>query len=177
MNTQSTARPASPPRFEPRELRKAFGQFATGVTIVTTQSPSGQMIGLTVNSFSSLSIDPPLVLWSLAKRSPNLQVFCEATHFCINVLAHDQHAIASQFATPAPDKFAGVKVEPGQTGMPLLANTVAHFECSRSEVHDGGDHLIFIGEVEQFRIFERPPLLFHGGAFQQLASAVAESQH
>lgn len=177
MDVQTAARPNCAPDLEPRALRKAFGQFATGVTIVTMRAPSGQTVGLTVNSFSSLSIDPPLVLWSLAKRSPNLQLFREAPHFCINVLAEDQHQIASQFATPIKDKFAGVQVEPGLHGSPVLANAVAHFECSRHDVYEGGDHLIFLGKVEQFCIFDKRPLLFHGGSFQQLAQAVAHSHH
>ena len=171
MDKHSPAPLGQSPAFDPRELRKAFGQFATGVTVVTTLAPTGQMIGLTVNSFASLSIDPPLVLWSLAKHSPNLQAFREASHFCVNVLAEDQHSLALQFSRPANDKFAGVAHEPGMAGIPLLSRSIARFECSRSAVHEGGDHLIFIGQVQRYQTFEQPPLLFHGGSFQQLAAA------
>ena len=176
MNVQAAPQADCAP-IDARALRRAFGQFATGVTIVTTRTPEGQTVGLTVNSFSSVSIDPPLVLWSLSKRSPNLQLFCDAPHFCINVLAEHQLEIASQFAKPLPDKFAGIEVVDGACGGPLLADAVAHFECSRFEVYEGGDHLIFLGRVEQFCIFDRRPLLFHGGSFQQLAEAVKTQPH
>ena len=125
MNVQAAPQADCAP-IDARALRRAFGQFATGVTIVTTRTPEGQTVGLTVNSFSSVSIDPPLVLWSLSKRSPNLQLFCDAPHFCINVLAEHQHEIASQFAKPLPDKFAGIEVVDGACGGPLLADAVAH---------------------------------------------------
>ncbi|WP_428424375.1 flavin reductase family protein [Methylibium sp.] len=166
----ATESPRSMASFEPRELRAAFGQFATGITVVTTCTADGRKVGLTVNSFSSLSLDPPLILWSLVKHSPSLQVFCDAPYFAINVLSEEQHGVARQFATPAKDKFAGVESELGTHGLPLLVDAIAHFECSRAHVYEGGDHLIFVGKVEKFSTFERRPLLFHKGAFQQLAT-------
>ncbi|NMG15774.1 flavin reductase family protein [Aromatoleum bremense] len=153
-----------------RELRHAFGQFATGVTVITARAADGRAIGLTANSFSSLSLDPPLILWSLVQRSPNLQAFLDASHFAVNVLREDQEATARQFATPLLDKFDGITWQPGADGAPLLAHSLAQFECHMVRSHEGGDHVIFIGHVERFRRFSGRPLLFHGGAFQQIAS-------
>ncbi|CAM3786785.1 flavin reductase family protein [Polaromonas hydrogenivorans] len=165
----ATASHEAQSKIDPREMRSAFGKFATGVTVVTTRAAEGHLVGLTVNSFSSLSLDPPLILWSLVKHSPNLQVFCDAPHFAINILSADQQGIARQFATPVKDKFVGVDSDLSTHGIPLLADALAHFECSLAHVYEGGDHLIFVGKVEKFSTFERCPLLFHGGDFQQIA--------
>lgn len=171
MSAQLTVEPHDPKiGFDPKELRAAFGQFATGITVVTTCTKAGGKVGLTVNSFSSLSLDPPLILWSLVKHSPSLQIFCDAPHFAINVLSEEQHGVARQFATPVKDKFAGIDSQLGTHGVPLLVNALAHFECSRAQVYEGGDHLIFVGKVERFSTFERRPLLFHKGAFQQISA-------
>lgn len=148
---------------DPRALRSALGSFATGVTVMTTLRPDGSPVGLTVNSFASVSLDPPLVLWSLAARSPSLAAFRAAGHFGVNVLAADQQALCGRFARPAADKFAGVDWAPGACGVPLLAGCVATFECRSAFNNWGGDHVIFVGHVERFATAERPALLFHRG--------------
>lgn len=153
-------------RFDRRELRRALGQFATGVTVVTARADDGRRIGVTANSFTSLSLDPPLVLWCLAKSAPSLPEFLESGHFAVNVLAADQHHLSRQFSTPAPDKFAGVPASEGPGGVPLLDGVLARFTCRHVRNHDGGDHVIFIGEVERYEEFEGEPLVFHSGFYR-----------
>ncbi|QTD45683.1 flavin reductase family protein [Ottowia testudinis] len=154
------------PSFSPLEFRAALGMFATGVTIVSARTPSGELVGLTANSFNSVSLDPPLVLWSLSQRSLSLDAFRAGSHYAINVLAADQHALALRFATPLADRWKGVDWTPGVAGAPLITGAMAHFECFNKSRYDEGDHVIFIGQVEQ--VAHRPeaaPLLFHGGRF------------
>lgn len=165
MSTPQTA----PARFDPRELRKAFGQFTTGVTVVTTRAADGRPVGMTANSFSSVSLDPPLVLWSLARQAPSLADFTAASHFAINVLAAHQHALSRRFSTPLADKFCGVACSTGTAGVPLLDGAIARFVCRNLRQHDGGDHLIFIGEVERYEHVDGPPLAFHSGYYQVTA--------
>lgn len=145
-------------------FREALGHFATGVTIVTASGPSGP-VGLTVNSFSSVSLDPPLVLWSLKKSSSCIEVFSSCEHFCVHVLSIDQVELSKQFAKRNTDKFAGVSHNTGVGGAPLLDNCCARFECETRHQYEGGDHVIFVGEVVRFDSESRPPLLFHGGVF------------
>ena len=143
-----------------------MGMFATGVTIVTVRGEGGELAGLTVNSFNSVSMHPPLIVWSLSARSHSLPAFCRAPQYAINVLAADQHALALRFASSTGDRWAGVDWRPGLAGAPLIAGAVAHFECFNKSRYDEGDHVIFIGQVEQ--VDHRPdaaPLLFHGGRF------------
>ena len=154
------------PPLPPQALRAALGRFATGVTIVTCIDSQAQRVGLTANSFSALSLDPPLVLWSLRRASPSLAAFRDASHFAVNVLAADQHHLSRQFSTPAPDKFAGVPATEGPGGVPLLDGVIARFTCRHLRNHDGGDHVIFIGEVERFEEFEAEPLVFHSGFYR-----------
>jgi len=154
---------ASLATLDPRALRSALGSFATGVTVMTTLRPDGTPVGLTVNSFASVSLDPPLVLWSLAAHSPSLGVFRAAAHFCVNVLAADQEALCRRFATPEPDKFAGVDWSVGDCGVPVLQGCVATFECRSAFNNWGGDHVIFVGHVERFETRDTPALLFHRG--------------
>jgi flavin reductase (DIM6/NTAB) family NADH-FMN oxidoreductase RutF len=152
--------------FIPEDYRAALGQFATGVTIITAVDPEGQRIGLTANSFNSVSLSPPLVLWSLSKQSKSLPGLQAAQHYAINVLAGDQRLLAERFASRGIDRFAGVNWRPGLSGAPLIDGAVATFECRQYKHHDEGDHLIFIGEVEHFhRRIGAVPLLFHGGRF------------
>jgi len=151
--------------FDPRELRRALGQYATGVTVVTCLGPDGARSGMTANSFASVSLDPPLVLWCPAKSAPSTPAFTAATHFAVNVLGSAQHHLSRQFASPAEDKFAGAAVRPGASGAPLLEDTVASFECRTVAVHDAGDHLIMVGEVEGFDAPGGPPLVFHSGLY------------
>ncbi|HYH19946.1 MAG TPA: flavin reductase family protein [Azospirillum sp.] len=158
---------------DPRDLRRALGTFATGVTVVTTVGEGGQPIGLTVNSFSSVSLEPPLVLWSLVLKSPQLEVFRAARHFAVNILSDAQEALCRQFAAPVPDRFAGVAWRPGVGGVPVIEGAVAQFECVTETSHPGGDHEIFIGRVARYRWSQRAPLLFCNGALSALPAAAA----
>jgi flavin reductase (DIM6/NTAB) family NADH-FMN oxidoreductase RutF len=156
---------ATPP-FSPREFRDALGMFATGVTIVTARTPDGRRIGLTANSFNSVSLDPPLVLWSLARRAASLAALRAGSHYAIHVLAADQRGLAERFATRGIDRWAGVSHADGLGGAPLIDGAAAVFECANRSRYDEGDHVIFVGRVE--RCAHRvgaSPLLFHGGRF------------
>jgi flavin reductase (DIM6/NTAB) family NADH-FMN oxidoreductase RutF len=152
--------------FDPRELRRALGQFATGVTVMTARAEDGSRVGVTANSFSSLSLDPPLVLWCLDRTAPSKPVFEAASHFAVNVLSAGQHFLSRQFATPAEDKFVGVACEEGLRGLPLLAGALARFVCRSVRQVEAGDHVIVIGEVERFETFEGEPLVFHSGSYR-----------
>jgi len=121
---------------------------------------------VTVNSFSSVSLDPPLILWSLSRQTPSFIDFTNATHFAVNVLESRQHHLSRQFSTPLPDKFAGVEFEEGTAGVPLLHGTLAQFVCRKVRRHDGGDHIILVGEVEQYKYSEGEPLVFHSGRYR-----------
>lgn len=155
--------------FGPRELRSALGRYATGVTVITARAPGGRRIGVTANSFTSVSLEPPLVSWCPAKRAPSLPDLQQATHFAVNVLAADQHHLSGQFATAAPDKFAGVAVADGLGGVPLIEGALVRFECRTVRWVDAGDHLICLGEVERFDTGDGEPLVFHAGAYHVAA--------
>lgn len=148
-----------------KAYRAALGTFATGVTVITTRAADGSPVGLTANSFNSVSLDPPMVLWSLAKKSLSLPVFRDAAHWAVHVLAADQEALSARFARSGTDKFAGLELDSGAAGIPLLAGCAARFECRTSFQYEGGDHLIFVGEVTGFERAERPPLVFHAGRY------------
>ena len=140
--------------------------FATGVTVVTARGGNGQLVGLTANSFNSVSLDPPLVLWSLSRRSVALAVFRAGTHYAINVLAADQLALAERFAARMPERWAGVAWQPGPGGAPLIVGAAAQFECSNRSRYVEGDHVIFVGQVEHCaHRAGAAPLLFHGGRY------------
>lgn len=159
-------RAASPPSFSAPEFRAALGMFATGVTIVTARTGEGQAIGLTANSFNSVSLSPPLVLWSLARAAASLAAFSAGSHYAINVLAAEQVALAERFALRGAERWAGVAHTAGVAGVPLIEGAAATFECFNRSRYEEGDHVIFVGEVE--RCSHRPgasPLLFHGGRF------------
>lgn len=153
-------------RFESRDLRAALGQFATGVTVVTTRSRQGRRVGMTANSFASVSLDPPLILWCYSGQAPSAPVFRYASRFAVNVLAANQHHLSRQFATPADDKFAGVACTRGPGGMPLIDGAIARFVCRAVSTHDGGDHLIQVGEVEDYQRLGGDPLIFHSGRYR-----------
>src|SRR5205085_176282 len=136
-----------------------------GVTVVTTRASDGGCIGLTVNSFSSVSLVPPLILWSLDRRAGSLPAFRDATRFAVNVLAHNQRALAKRFASPVGNRFAGVPMRLGADDLPLLEGCVAWFECTRQAQHEAGDHIIFIGEVVHCAHGSGMPLLFHAGRY------------
>lgn len=148
-----------------RRFRSALGAFATGVTIVTTRNAEGRDFGLTANSFNSVSLEPPMVLWSLAKSARSLPAFLAATHFAVHVLAADQEELSLRFAARRADKFAGLDLERGPGELPMLRGCSARFLCRTAFRHEGGDHVIFVGEVETFDHSDRPPLLFHGGRY------------
>jgi flavin reductase (DIM6/NTAB) family NADH-FMN oxidoreductase RutF len=154
-------------RFDPRDLRRALGQYATGVTVVTTVDADGEPFGMTANSFTSVSLDPPLVLWAASRSSPSLAAFEASDRFAVNVLASDQHHLSRQFATSGADKFDGVRLLPGD--LPLLEGTVAHFVCRRlpgSGRLDAGDHVVFLGEIESYEAPGGEPLVFHSGFYR-----------
>jgi flavin reductase (DIM6/NTAB) family NADH-FMN oxidoreductase RutF len=159
-NSPAAGEVESGAKFSQRAFRDALGHFPTGVTIVTAHNTGGPAVGITANSFNSVSLDPPLVLWSLAKSSPNLDAFLACTHYAINVLAADQVALSRRFGETHPDRFSGVAWKPGMGGAPLIEGCSAHFECRNTIRHEGGDHLIFVGEVERFARFDRPSLIF-----------------
>jgi 3-hydroxy-9,10-secoandrosta-1,3,5(10)-triene-9,17-dione monooxygenase reductase component len=150
---------------DPRAFRDALGQFATGVTVITTRTADGGRAGLTSNSFNSVSLTPPLVLWSLALTSTNLAAFVDATHFAVHVLTEEQRDVANQFARKGGDKFEGLDIHAGVGGLPLLPRCAAQFQCRKVAQYEGGDHLIFIGEVLEFESTSSPPLLFHQGRY------------
>lgn len=157
---------ARTPSFSSAEFRAALGMFATGVTIVTARGPDGAPVGLTANSFNSVSLTPPLVLWSLSRRAGSMAAFSAGSHYAINILAADQHALAERFASKAVDRFAGVAWHEGAAGAPVIDGAVAVFECFNRSRYDEGDHVIFVGEVE--RCAHRAgaqPLIFHGGRY------------
>lgn len=152
------------PSADPDGFRRALGEFATGVTVVATRV-GGIDYGLTSNSFSSVSLDPPLVLWSLRRASQSFAAFGACTHFAVNVLAADQIALSQRFAKSGPDKFAGVDCSPGIGEAPVIADVAASFECRLSGTLDGGDHVILLGHVERYRRHDRQPLLFAKGRY------------
>jgi 3-hydroxy-9,10-secoandrosta-1,3,5(10)-triene-9,17-dione monooxygenase reductase component len=156
----------------PDELRRALGRFVTGVTIVTCRDPHGRPVGLTANSFNALSLDPPLVLWSLRRLSPSIEAFTSATHFTVNVLAEDQIDLSRRFARPSHAKFDEGRWRDGQGGAPMLEGCVATFECRRHSHHEAGDHLLFIGEVERIGGSAAAPLIYHGGHYRALGDTL-----
>lgn len=153
-----------------RDLRNALGRFATGIAVVTAIDPDGQPIGLTVNSFSAVSLEPALVLWCLDNASHNLEAFRRASYHAINILAADQQDLSDRFATWPADRFAGLPWQPGAGGAPLFPGCCTRFEVANETMHAGGDHTIFIGRVERFsETPELAPLLFHASRYRQLA--------
>lgn len=152
----------------PSPLRSALGRFATGVTIVTCQDGAGVAVGLTVNSFSALSLEPPLVLWSLRIESPSLPSFRAAKHFAVNVLAEHQLELSRRFATGSAQKFEAGRWTVGQTGAPVLSGAVAVLECATESAHQHGDHVLFIGAVRHITAHPGPPLLFQAGRYRRL---------
>jgi len=179
----TTIAAANAAAIDAREFRNALGSFATGVTIVTTRDAAGHDVGLTANSFNSVSLDPPLVLWSLAKSSKSLSAFVEAKHFAVHILAADQEPLSNRFATRGADKFAGLQMQRGEGGTPLLHGCAARFECRTAYRYAGGDHEIFVGEVLTFEHFDRPLLVYQKGGYalavkkpQRVAPSPAQSE-
>jgi len=160
------------PFIDPAELRNTLGCFATGVAIVTTLGPDGRPVGMTINSFNSVSMDPPLVLWSIAKKAPSYDAFRANRGFVVNILSEHQLDLCLQFSRPSEDKFAGVDFEPGLNGIPQLTGAAAHLECVTHDRVEGGDHTIIIGRVIGLRASDAQPLLFHRGKLRGFADTV-----
>jgi 3-hydroxy-9,10-secoandrosta-1,3,5(10)-triene-9,17-dione monooxygenase reductase component len=159
---------SAPVAIDSRQFRSALGAFTTGVTIVTTVDANGNDIGLTANSFNSVSLDPPLVLWSLANTSLSMPAFMNAEHFAVHILAADQQSLSDRFAKRGVDKFAGLELERGPGGIPLLDGCTARFQCRTAFRYAGGDHEIFVGEVVAFDHSDKRPLVFQGGGYGTL---------
>lgn len=160
----------------PREFRQTLGTFTTGVTIVTACNTDGQPVGVTANSFNSVSMDPPLVLWSLARKSQSLTAFETASHWAVHILAHDQNDLSGRFArsVSGPEKFEGVQYEEGFGGAPLLSGCTARLQCRTANIYDGGDHIILVGEVIRFDRCDTPPLVFQRGGYA-IATSTAQT--
>jgi len=160
----STALEAGDPKADGAAFRRSLGQFGTGVTVITA-SADGKRVGMTANSFSSVSLEPPLVLWSAKKTSQSFPTFAAATHFAVNVLASDQIALSKHFGRSGGDKFVDVPWRPGAGGAPVLDGILCSFECRKAAEYPGGDHLIMLGEVERFARYDGSALLFAQGSY------------
>jgi flavin reductase (DIM6/NTAB) family NADH-FMN oxidoreductase RutF len=171
---------APPAASAEQQLRAALGQYPTGVAVITTVAADGALAGMTISSFTALSLDPPLILWCLRRRSSRAALFAAAPYFAVNVLAVGQAEVARRFARPNPNPspspgggpgggFAGLAWQPGPRGLPLLAGTAGAFSCRREPALDGGDHVILIGHVEDYRVTAgQPPLVRHAGRYTAL---------
>jgi flavin reductase (DIM6/NTAB) family NADH-FMN oxidoreductase RutF len=166
---EGTSTCAEPGAFDPRLFRRALGQFATGVTVVTGSNVDGEKIGMTVSSFNSVSLSPPLILFSIDKKARSLPALLNLEGYAVNILSRDQAELSSRFARAAGDKWTDVTHTTGHAGAPLLPGALAHFECSAHACHDGGDHVIFIGCVLSFAWNEHTePLLYFRGALRDV---------
>jgi flavin reductase (DIM6/NTAB) family NADH-FMN oxidoreductase RutF len=152
-----------------REFRNTLGHFCTGVTCMTAVSPKGEPVGMTATSFNSLSLDPPLILWSIGNNSVNFGSFQVGQPFAVNVLSADQEKLAFQFSKKDGNRFEGVNVHPGLDGIPLIDGSVAYFECMTEARHPAGDHDIIVGRVRRMFNVGKAPLLFHVGALRTFA--------
>ncbi|BDI06189.1 flavin reductase [Sphaerotilus microaerophilus] len=159
--------------FDPRDFRRALGMFATGVTIVTARAQDGTPVGVTANSFNSVSISPPLVLWSLAKSARSLPVFSGATHWNVHILSEQQETLSNHFARAGEDKFGGLSLDDSLSTAPLLPDCSARFQCRTMFQYEGGDHVIFVGEVVDYDRSERAPLLYVTGGYALAARKAA----
>ena len=151
-----------------RQFRRCLGKFATGVTVVTCRDADDRPCGITANSFSSVSLSPPLVLWNIAKVSRSLQAYLSADYFAINILTRHQQAIARRFARSVDNLFQNIDFDNSERNVPLLQETLAHFECRTHDIHDCGDHHIIIGEVTDFHLSAGEPLIFYSGEYTEL---------
>jgi len=157
-----------------QEFRKAMGCYATGITVITSLSAAGKPVGMTVNSFNSVSLDPPLVLFSLDRKATHFADFMAASYFGVNILAEEQQQLSRIFSTQGIDRWEGVAYEKWETGSPILPGTLASFDCVTDARHDGGDHIIFIGRVLKLGFAsEGTPLLYYRGKYDQLAKVSA----
>lgn len=153
--------------FDARHFRNALSQFATGVAVITTRADNGTFVGLTATSFNSVSLDPPLVLWSLSNGASSLPLFTKNSHYVINILGADQAALADRFSRRIPNRFDGVEYTLSSTGLPILKGVAAWFECANRSRYPEGDHVIFVGAVEHCDVHPQTQaaLVFHGGHY------------
>jgi len=158
--------------FDKTEFRKALGRFATGVTIITTLDKDGEAVGVTASSFNSLSMNPPMILWSLDKSAYSLPAFEHTPYFNVHVLGSGQDALSNCFAKPSTNKFKGIKTSKGLGGVPILPEYSALFECKTAHHYEGGDHIIIVGEVLKFSRKNEAPLVFHGGQYAGIDSLI-----
>ena len=154
---------------EAAEFRLALGRFATGIAIVTTTDENGTPMGLTVNSFNSVSLDPPLVLWSLDKGSNQIDAFRNSGFYGVSILAHDQELASNLFASMAEDRFEKILWSRAKTGAPLIDGSLARIDCKTEQIIEGGDHIILLGRVVDIAVSEGEPLLYYGGGYRSLA--------
>ncbi|WOX05915.1 flavin reductase family protein [Microbulbifer pacificus] len=154
---------------EPLQLRQVFGQFATGVTIITTSNEAGEPVGMTASSFNTVSLDPALILWCIGKNTGCFDAFNRCEHFAIHVLNEEQESLSSLFARRGVDRFAGLDYEINEQGVPLLNEFCARLQCSVAARYEGGDHLIMVGRVEAMHTQDHEPLLFHRGHYARIA--------
>lgn len=161
-----------PVSFDSRQLRNALGQFPTGVVIVTAQTAGGERIGMTMSSFNSVSLDPPLVLFSVHRNALTFVHWQEMKHYAINILGEDQEELSNSFARAKSDKWEGVNSAVGENGAPILPGAIVTFECEAYSRYDGGDHEIFVGRILKWHEgrMETQPLVFYGGKYRQLTS-------
>lgn len=159
--------------FDPKDFRRALGMFATGVTIVTTRAEDGSAVGITANSFNSVSMQPPMVLWSLAKNSRSLAAFSGSEHWNVHILSNEQEALSNRFARAGEDKFAGLVLNDAVNGAPLIPGCSARFQCRTAFQYEGGDHIIFVGEVIAYDASPLPPLLYVTGNYALAARKAA----
>ena len=154
---------------DPVQLRNAFGSFATGVTVITTRAQDGKDYGLTANSFTSVSLEPPMLLWCLGDKTDCFEAFQQADHFAVHILAANQQDISNTFASKGADKFAGLEIDRGPKEIPLLQDFACRFVCKTVHKYEGGDHIIHVGEILAFSAVDADPLVFHKGKYAKLA--------
>lgn len=156
---------ADDPQIDLGDFRRALSCFATGVAVVTTRDADGERIGMTISSFNSVSLDPPLVLWSIAENSYSYDAFVNAEYFAVNVLTMDQRDLSTRFARKSVNKFEGLDVHEGLHGLPILPEFAACFECRTEHLYEGGDHKIVVGRVLRLEDRETDPLIFYRGHY------------
>ncbi|MEN8382827.1 flavin reductase family protein [Acinetobacter radioresistens] len=154
-------------QLEPRSLRQLLGQYATGITVVTALDVNQRKIGMTANSFTSVSLDPPLILWNIAKSATHFEDFRQAEYFAINILNEDQYLESNHFSKSADDKFEGLDDVDEYMGIPILNKSLTTFVCRQYELHEAGDHYIIVGQIEACRNQMGNPLVFHNGQYKQ----------
>ena len=153
---------------EPEDIRRAFGSYPTGVAVVTTVTPDGSRVGMTISSFNSVSLDPPLILWNLANESCNYAAFADAEHFAVHVLADHQGELSARFAARSGERFAGLECTDGIAGDPILPEYAGCFQCTTEQRYAGGDHVIIVGRVVDFEDRMLEPLIFHRSSYRRV---------